>query len=163
MSLRRKIIIGVVIAIVVIGCIGGAVIASTGSGTTTTNTTSTANPQDTLMAKVASKLNISVDTLEAAFKEAQSEIQQERLDAQLAKLVAEGKITQDQADSYKTWLNSKPSDSEYRSALKTWLGSNPLSGVDVQLPGMSGPNCFGIGPGMGGGPGRVGRFGGADN
>ena len=164
MSLKKKLVItGVVIAVVVIGCIGGAVMASSGSDTTTTTPTSTANPQDTLMGKVASKLNISVDTLKAAFQEAQSEMQQERLDAQLAKLVTEGKITQEQADAYKAWLNSRPSDSEYQSALKTWRDSNPLSGADIQLPGIGGRGDFIGGPGMGGGPGGIGRFGGVDN
>jgi uncharacterized membrane protein len=163
MSLKKKLIItGMVIAVVVIGCIGGAVMASSGSDDNTTSTTTPANPQDTL-AKVASKLNISVDTLEAAFKEARSEIQQEQLDTKLAQLVTEGKITQDQADAYKAWLNSRPSDSEYQSALKTWLDSNPLSGADIQLPGMGGRGGFGGGPGMDGGPGRIGRFGGVDN
>ena len=149
MSVKKKIIIGVVIAVLVIGCISGVVIASTDSETTTTTTTSTANPQDTLMEKVASKLNISVDTLKTAFQEAQSELQQERLDAQLAKLVEEGKITQEQADAYKSWLSSKPDDTEFRTALKSWQDSNPLAGADVPMPGIGGFGGFGCRHGMG--------------
>ena len=142
MVFKKKLIIGIVVAVVVIGCIGGAVIASTGSDITTATTVPT-EPQDTLMEKVAAKLNISVDTLQTAFQEAQSEMQQERLDAQLAKLVEEGKITQEQADAYKNWLNTRPDDTEFRTALQAWQDSNPLSGVDVPLPGMGRLGGFG--------------------
>ena len=147
MAFKKKIIIGVIVAVVVLGCISGAVIASNGSDTTTTTTTSDTKPRDTLMEKVAAKLNISVDTLENAFQEAQTEIQQERLDARLAELVTEGKITQEQADAYKVWWNSKPSDTEYRNALNAWQDSNPLSGVD-EIGRLGG---FGGRPGMGDG------------
>lgn len=155
MSLKKKIILGVVIAIIVLGTVGGIVAANTDSGTTTTEAVAT-NPQETLMEKVAAKLNISVDSLTAAFQEAQSEIQQERLDTWLAKLVADGKITQEQADAFKTWLNTRPSDQEYRDDLQAWRDANPLAGSDIQLPGMGNFGGFERGPGSGG---RLGGFG----
>ncbi len=172
MSLKKKIILGIIIAVVVVGTVGGLVAANTDT-TTTTTVTVTDNPQDTLLEKVAGKLGVSVDELKTAFQEARTEIQQERLDAWLAKLVADGKITQEQADAYKTWLNSRPSGQEYRDAMKAWWDANPLAGTDIPVTGMGnfgrsergprmGPNMGGPGmcePGTGNGPGPIGQFG----
>jgi len=153
MSLKKKIIIPVVLAVVIIaGSIGGVVLASD-TTTTTTTTATPVDPQDALMTKVATILNIDKTTLEAAFKQAQTEIQSEQLDNQLAKLVSDGKITQDQADAYKAWLAAKPDNTAYQSALKTWMDANPLAGTNVQLPGMGGFGGPGDPGGRGGGPG----------
>lgn len=155
MSLRKKIILGVVIAVVVLGTVGGLVAANTDTATTTT--TVAENPEDTLLGKVAAKLGVSVDDITAAFQEARIELQQERLDARLAELVADGTITQEQADAFKTWMNSRPSDQEFQDALQTWRDANPLAGLDIPLSGMGNPGGFNRGPGMNragmGGPG----------
>ncbi|MBN1366461.1 MAG: hypothetical protein JW967_00850 [Dehalococcoidales bacterium] len=152
MSLKKKIILGVVIALVTLATVGGIVVANTDTGTTTTAPVTT-NPQDTLLEKVAAKLGITVDSLKTAFQEARSEIRQERLDTWLAQLVTDGKITQEQADAYKKWLNSRPSDQEYQDALQTWRDANPLAGLDLQLPGTENNREFGM-------PGRIGPIGG---
>lgn len=155
MSLKRKIILGVVIAVVVLGTVGGLVAANT--DTTTTTTTVAGNPEDTLLGKVAAKLGITVDDVKTAFQEARTELMQERLDARLAELVADGTITQEQADAYKTWLNSRPSDQELRDAMQAWQDANPLAGMGVPLPGAGNFGGFNRGPGMNragmGGPG----------
>jgi hypothetical protein len=51
---------------------------------------------------------INADDLQAAFTQAQSEMQEEALDNYLNNLVEQGTITQEQADQYKAWLESKP-------------------------------------------------------
>jgi hypothetical protein len=63
-----------------------------------------------ILEKVAAKLNIDKATLEGAFKQVNLEEQQARQDGMFAKLVSDGKLTQEQADAYKSWLNAKPAD-----------------------------------------------------
>jgi hypothetical protein len=102
---KHLLLISVMAAVVVLisGIIGGAVYAQSTndqSGTTSTG--------KSLMARVATILGIDQTKLESAFSQAQKEMQSEEMTARLAKLVADGKITQDQADQYKTWIESKP-------------------------------------------------------
>ena len=60
------------------------------------------------MAKVAGILGIDQAQLEAAFTQAQKEIRSDVEAERLAKQVAAGKLTQEQADQYKAWLDSRP-------------------------------------------------------
>ena len=50
------------------------------------------------------------DALVASFKEAGEELQKEARDTFIQKMVDEGKITEEQAEEYKEWLNAKPDD-----------------------------------------------------
>jgi len=61
-----------------------------------------------ILEKVAAKLNIDKATLEDAFKQVMLEEQQARQNDMFAKLVTDGKLTQEQADAYKAWLAAKP-------------------------------------------------------
>jgi len=63
-----------------------------------------------ILAKVAAKLNIDKAALQDAFKQVMLEEQQARQDDMFAKLVTDGKLTQEQADAYKAWLSAKPAD-----------------------------------------------------
>jgi hypothetical protein len=63
-----------------------------------------------ILEKVAAKLNIDKATLEGAFKQVMLEEQQARQSDMFSKLVTDGKLTQEQADAYKSWLNAKPAD-----------------------------------------------------
>ncbi len=91
-----------VTVILVAGLIGGAVFADNGK------TATGADPGNTLFAKVAEKLGIDQQQLEDAFNQAQQEMRDEEQTSRLDSLVEEGKITQDQADEYLQWLESKP-------------------------------------------------------
>ena len=125
---KKFIIIGLVLAVVVVlGAIGGITLADNATSSTTVNP---------LIAKVATILGIDQAKVQAAFDQAQQELRSEGLDARLAQLVTDGKITQAQADSYKTWMNSKP------------------AGIDGIRPGGM------MGRGFGGGRGGCGGFGG---
>ena len=100
---KKFIIIAVVAAVVVAaGTMGGVALAQTGSGSTGQTS------QTTLMARVAKILGIDQTKLEDAFKQAQTEQRNEALDTYLKKLVTDGKMTQQQADQYKQWWQSKP-------------------------------------------------------
>ena len=106
MTKKRLIIISSVVSavIVLMGLVGGTVFAATPTPATGTAT----NPQSVFAAKVAGILGIDQAKVEAAFKQAQTEIKADAQAKMLAKIVADGKMTQEQANSYKTWLDSKP-------------------------------------------------------
>ncbi|MBM4446627.1 MAG: hypothetical protein FJ023_04650 [Chloroflexi bacterium] len=61
-----------------------------------------------LIAQVAEILGIDQQELEDALKQAQMELRQETLDARLQELIAEGTLTQEQADDLKAWMNARP-------------------------------------------------------
>jgi outer membrane murein-binding lipoprotein Lpp len=130
MHKRKIILISAVVVVVVLiaGVIGSVAYAQ--------STTPTATPAvKTLMARVAEKLGIDQAKLETAFKEAQQEMRDEAMDARLQKMVEAGKLTQEQADEYKDWINSRP---------------DVPAGLDAKGPmGFRGGPCF---PKMGGAP-----------
>lgn len=101
---KKWIIIAVVAAVVLltVGVIGGVAYAQSGS------TSPTSPSGDTLMTRVAQKLGIDQSKLEQAFKDAQKEMSDEALSNRLKGLVQQGKITQDQADKYLNWWQSRP-------------------------------------------------------
>jgi hypothetical protein len=60
------------------------------------------------------------DQFEAALEQAQGELQEEALESRLDDLVENGKMTQDEADSYLEWWQSRPD-------------------IQLALPGLGGP------------------------
>lgn len=87
---------------------------------------------NTLIARVAAILGIDQTKLEDAFTQAQKEMRDEALTNYLDQLVKDGKITQEQADQYKSWLDQKP------------------AGLDQLGPGFEfGGRGRGFGPGCG--------------
>ena len=107
---RKWIIISVVAAVLVLLIAGGTVVYAQSQSTPTPTTTPTTTPKDTLMAKVAAILGIDHSKLESAFNQAEKEMQAEALQKRLDALVEAGKLTQQQADEYKAWWNSRPTD-----------------------------------------------------
>lgn len=122
---RRKkfIIIGLLATVLLAGSIGGVALAQTENG-------DDSQPK-TLLARVAEKLGINQQELEDAFAEAQSEMRDEALDSRLQKLVDEGKITSDQAEQYKAWLQAEPDMEPYRQQLRDWQQAMP--GMPLEL------------------------------
>ncbi|OGN91275.1 MAG: hypothetical protein A2Z70_02865 [Chloroflexi bacterium RBG_13_48_17] len=64
--------------------------------------------QSALMSQVAEILGIDQQDLENALKQAQTELREETLDARLQELITEGTLTQEQADEFKSWMETKP-------------------------------------------------------
>ena len=102
---RRKWVIVAVAAIavvLVVGIVGGVVYAQT------TSTPTTGDQEKTLLARVADILGIDQQKVEDAFSQAKKEMSDEALAKKLAALVEAGKLTQEQADQYKNWWESRP-------------------------------------------------------
>jgi len=66
-------------------------------------------PAGKILERVAQILNIDKQELIDAFKQAGGEVRQQGLNDRLDKWVADGKLTQDEANQYKAWLTAKPS------------------------------------------------------
>ena len=105
MRTKRKWLIVAVLAAVIIltaGVIGGVSYAQSNGATTNVD------PQKSLLGRVAIILGIDQQKVENAFTQAQKEMQDEALDNHLKSLVEQGVITQQQADQYKQWWQSRP-------------------------------------------------------
>jgi hypothetical protein len=108
---KKFIILGVVLAVVIlVGATAGVAFAQTGAAKTPVAqvTSAVAGFSDNLTARIAKILGIDQQKLDAAIKQANTDLQNQRLDDYLNQLVQSGKITNDQANQYKTWLNSRP-------------------------------------------------------
>ena len=148
------------------GCPGDGTGRGRGNGfadagsTTTTTTANTTQPANTLLARVATILGIDQSKLESAVTQAKTEMQTDALKNRLQTLVANGTITQDQADQYLKWWQSKPDMAPYQQQLNNWMQSRPTVPPDLKNWQQSKPNIPMPG-GLGGrGPRGMGRMGG---
>ncbi len=155
MTTRRKIIAGVLVAtMAVTGLLVGTVSADDEDST---------SPRDTLLARVAEILDIDQDDLEDAFQQALEEQREERQaemqaarEARMQELIDEGVITQEQADAWDEWLESRPAVGD---ELREWLEARPDMGDEFPLrEGLRGMRPGGVM--RGGGMGAFGGFGG---
>lgn len=96
-----------VLALVVAGVVGVVAIASAEEPTPTPTATAT-TPQADLLARVAEILGLDKTKVEAAFNQARQEMAQKALQNALDRAVANGKITQAEADQIKAWWSQKP-------------------------------------------------------
>ncbi len=164
---RNMAAIGAITAISAAG-LTGVQIASAATDTSTTST----NPMSSLVEAVASKFNLNKTDVQAVFDEQRTKMEAEReadLKEQVAQLVNDGKITQDQADKINakraelkaerdanrtndqdlTDTERKAKMEERRSTLNSWLSDNDIDSEYAYLL-MGGRG--GHGPGGPGGP-----------
>jgi uncharacterized membrane protein len=115
---KRKWVIPVVVASVLLigGITGGLVVAANNSSSSTTagNQTQATDRYQALLDRACAiyeeKTGVAVDSgqLKAALEQARSEMQDEALQNWLQNLVDKGKITQEEADQYLEWWQSRP-------------------------------------------------------
>jgi hypothetical protein len=135
---KKLLIIGGLCVVVLAGTLGGFAIAAADDENSANSTEPQFN-QANLMEKVAETYEKNTGTaidsaaLQKAFEEAGAAIRTDARDQFLQKLVDDGKITQEQADSWKAWLDARPSN-VFSDEFKTWMKSRP------DIPGMFGDN-----------------------
>jgi hypothetical protein len=106
---KKFIIVTVLAAVILTGSITGVALAQTGD-----EDNSPQAQQEALLDKVCAiyeqNTGVAIDqeALRDAFAQVQSEMRTEAMNNYLQKLVEEDKITQEQADQYKAWLESRP-------------------------------------------------------
>jgi len=128
---KRKWFIPVVLSIVVIGGIAGGVMvaADDGSGNVDQQNQLTDRHQELLDRACAiyqENTGVAIDSeqFKAALDQAQSELQEQALESRLNDLVLNGKMTQEEADQYLEWWQSRPD-------------------IQVPLPGLGEPRSRG--------------------
>ena len=92
----------IVAAVMVLGIMGGVAMAQE------TSDEDGNSEKKSFAARVADILGLDETTVQDAIDQAKAEMQEEALQAKLDWLVENGHMTQDQADEYKTWIESKP-------------------------------------------------------
>jgi hypothetical protein len=127
---KKFIIIALVTVLVVGGILGGVAIAQADDD-------DSSQPQargTALLEKVAEiyekNTGVAIDSeeLQKALTEAGQELRDEAKDAFLQKLVDEGKITQEQADQFKAWLEDMPAFPT--DEFKAWMDERPAFPTD---------------------------------
>lgn len=168
MWLSKKLIVAVVV-VLVMGLAGGIALAANGGASGSGKALAADDSQETsgavlaadesddgeattLVGRVAGILGIDEGQLEDAISQARDELQGEALDAYLQKLVDAGKITEEQAQEYKTWWLGEPDLNAYRDWLETQpdlgvrglggRGLGPAIGVKGCLPGIGGSTAL---------------------
>jgi hypothetical protein len=136
---KRKWFIPVVVVSVLLigGIVGGVVVAGSDSSSNTDDQSKITDRFQAFLDRVCAiyeeKTGVAIDSeqLKDALAQARSEIREEALESWLQNLVEEDKITQEEADQYLEWWQSRPD-------------------IELPLPGLGGP---GPGGGMMGGRG----------
>lgn len=97
---RKRWLIGTVLAaLMALGIAGGVVLAQAADGD---------SPMKSFAGRVAEILGIDETRVQDAMNQARQEMFSERLQEKLDKMVESGRITQEQADEYKAWIESQP-------------------------------------------------------
>ena len=98
MNKKRWIVVSVAVVAFAIGVFTAGLVA--GQETDSTG--------KSFFARVAHILGLDEQTVEDAMRQARDEIHSERIAEKLESLVESGALTQEQADEYQAWLESKP-------------------------------------------------------
>jgi hypothetical protein len=154
---KKLILIEVLVVVMLIATVGIVAVARADDENTNQDHTSS------LMEKVAEIYQantgtvIDAEELENAFTQARQEIRTENRYQFLDKLVDMGKITQEQADEFKAWLEARPDI--FTDEFQQWLESRPdISGIFGHNDNVGGlfsnrhGDIFGIGGDNGIGP-----------
>ena len=106
---KRFIIVAVLAAVILTGGIGGVVLAADNGEDSQPEARHEAM-LDRVCEIYEANTGTAIDSqaLSGAFAQARSEMQTERMDSRLQKAIEEGKITQEQADQFKEWCQSRP-------------------------------------------------------
>ncbi len=134
MSKKLKIIIAVAVGVVVLALSGVAIVMAEGG---TTPTTTSASQSNTLFARAATTLGVTEQQLTDAFKQANTQADNQRIDQALALAVTKGTITQAESDAIKAWLAQKPA-APTKDTLKAWQDSEPKLTNPDALKGILG-------------------------
>ncbi len=118
MTKKKWLVIPVVMGVMVLAMtvLGGVALAQTDDSDSSSTWSS-------FTSRVASILGLDETTVKDAMDQAAKEMQDESLKTKLDSMVAEGRITQEQADEYYEWYQSRPESLSPASPLNRLEGS----------------------------------------
>jgi len=107
---KKYLLVTVLAVVLLAGSIGGVALAQTGTDDNNQPKAQNEALLDKVCAIYEENTGVAINSaeLQKAFDQARNEMQDEARDKYLQSLVDQGKITQEQADQYKAWLESKP-------------------------------------------------------
>jgi hypothetical protein len=107
---KKVILLAALATALLIGSIAGVTLAQTGSSDESQSDTQYGAFLEKVSEIYQENTGVAIDVqqLKTAFAQAQTEMQNEALQSWLQNLVSEGKITQEQADQYLQWWQSRP-------------------------------------------------------
>ena len=97
---RRWLIVSAVVGLLAVAIVGAGIVAAQSSDGD--------SAVSAFSARVAAILGLDEQTVDDAITQARKELKEERLQERLDEKVAAGAITQEQADEYMAWIQSKP-------------------------------------------------------
>ena len=98
---KRWFVATLLVGVLAVGLTGGTVLAQTDG-------TSSDSPIGRFASKVATILGLDETLVQDALKQAAGEIQDEAIQRKLDYMVENGRLTQEEADAYLEWYQSKP-------------------------------------------------------
>jgi len=136
---RKKFIIPMVAAITLAGVLAGGAFAQEDENSP--------SPGNTFIERLSDKLGIQQDELEQALTEVMSEMREDAMNNHLERLVAEGRLSEEEAEQFLEWWQDRP------DIVLGGFGAK-FGGCGGKFGAMSGP-CGSLGPGV---PGNCGGF-----
>ncbi len=100
--LRRRLWLLPLATLVVAGAVTGGVVLAQG------NDSGASQPKDSVLERVAELLDIDPSVLKDAFEEARGDLRAEGIDDLIEKLVADGRLTEEEAGEVRAWLDARP-------------------------------------------------------
>lgn len=98
---KRWLVVTLLFSVLALGITGGTVLAQE-------SVPSGASPAKSFASRVAAKLGLDEAKVQGAFNQAARDIQNEAQQQKLDRMVAQGRLTQAQADQIKQWYQSRP-------------------------------------------------------
>ena len=150
---KKFLLIGLISVVVLAGTLGGFALASADDEDSNQPQIEKVNIIDKVAEIYEKNTGTAIDSqeLQKAFEEARDVVMTDALDQYLQSLVDEGKITQEQLDQFKAWLDARPSFPT--EEFKQWLESRP------ELPELFGHGRLGGMMPFGDGPRGFGKMG----
>jgi hypothetical protein len=107
---KKFLLVTVLAVVALVGSIGGVALAQSGNGDNDQPIAQHQAMLEKVCAIYGENTGTAIDSeaLQEAFEQARSDMQDEARNNFLQGLVDEGKISQEEADQYKAWLESKP-------------------------------------------------------
>ncbi len=137
LKMKRPLVIALIATVATIGITAGVVFAQDDENTPPPPEAQQVALLDRVVEIYEENTGVTLDTqaLKDAFIQAGEEMRTEALDSRLQALIEQGKITQEQADQFRSWWQAKPDTLPERPFFRGGLGGRFGPGPGMGFPG----------------------------